>query len=121
VIEPPFSEAHLYDPWRHALAKLSIASSALLAEACLSLREVLPDARGTFVLGVADFERSAAMYEHGESLVWRDAGCLFATLQLTATWLGIGSCIMGIVGAKVAQLISADGRVRPVGAMAFGL
>lgn len=121
VFEPPFTSAALYDPIHHALAHLHLGDPAPLAAACSSFTQVLPEARGVFLLGLADVERTAAVYERPESLVWRDAGCLFATLHLTATALGLGSCLMGILGAEVAKVAVPDGRVVPVGAMAVGV
>jgi SagB-type dehydrogenase family enzyme len=120
VLEPPFQHAFLYDPVRHALGELADIDSQLLADACGAMVAVLPLARGTFIVALADFERTGALYEEPDSLVWRDAGCALATLHLTAAWLSLGSCLLGIVGAAVAEVVGRDGRVRPVGAIAVG-
>lgn len=120
VVEQPLVVATLYDPIRHALARLEVDETDV-GRACSSLVEVLPDARGSFVFALADFERTAAAYEHSESLVWRDAGCLFATLHLTAAALGLGSCLMGILGAELAAIVVRDQRVLPVGVLAVGV
>ena len=120
VLEPPFRLAFLYDPVRHALGQLADIDSQLLATACGATVAVLPLARGTLIVALGDFERTGALYEEPDSLVWRDAGCALATLHLTSAWLGLGSCLLGIVGAAVAEVIDRDGRGRPVGAIAVG-
>jgi SagB-type dehydrogenase family enzyme len=120
VLEPPFRQAFLYDPIRHALGELAEIDTPALADACRSLLEVLPTARGTFIVALGEFRRTEAFYENSESLVWRDAGCQLATLHLTATWLGLGSCLLGVTGAGVANAICRDASVQPVGAIAVG-
>lgn len=120
VVEQPLETVALYDPIRHILGRLEV-EKADVARACSSLVEVLPEARGTFLLALANVQRTGAVYEHPESLVWRDAGCLFATLQLSATALGLGSCLMGILGADLAAVVASDERLVPVGVMAFGV
>jgi SagB-type dehydrogenase family enzyme len=120
VFDAPFTSAVLYDPLHHRLGHIAEIDAADLSRRCASLGIVLPDARGSFLLAVAEFGRTAALYENADSVVWRDAGCLLSTLHLTATWLGLGSCLMGLVGADLAPVLAPDGQVRPVGLLAVG-
>jgi nitroreductase len=119
ILEYPFDSAALYNPVKHQISDFIVSPSAL-ARAASTLNDILPEARGAFLLGLADFQRATSHYEHAESLVWRDAGCLFATLHLTATALGLGSCLMGLAGTEIAQVLSPDHRVVPVGVLAVG-
>jgi SagB-type dehydrogenase family enzyme len=60
-------------------------------------------------------------YEHAESLVWRDAGALLATLHLTAMALGLNSTILGILGAELVEsLPSTCGQFKAAGVLAVG-
>lgn len=120
VFEAPFISAVLYDPLHHRLGHIAEVDAAGLSMRCASLSLVLPDARGSFILAVAEFGRTAALYENADSVVWRDAGCLLSTLHLTATWLGLGSCLMGLVGADFAPVFAPAGQVQPVGMIAVG-
>ncbi len=66
---------------------------------------------------VADFMRTTSKYARGETLVWRDAGALLATMHLAATALQLNSCI---VGTTAALLPAGSWREIDVGALAFG-
>jgi len=119
VLEPPFSRAQLYDPLRHALGELAGLDQTNLEAASRPIVEIL-SAPSTVILTLANFQLSEAYYSNSESLVWRDAGCMLATLHLTACWLGLGSCLLGALGNGVASIVSPDGIVCGTGAIAVG-
>jgi hypothetical protein len=111
----------LYDPVRHSLHELVCADpEQVQAEVCAA-RAVVPSAQGVLLQFVAHASRTHAAYEHAESLVWRDAGCLIATLQLVATWHGLATCPLGILGSGLISAIEKNPQLVAVGAMLVGL
>lgn len=109
----------LYDPRRHALYALR-ADAVVLGEAVQECRAVIPSARGVLLLFGAHAARTGAAYANPESLHWRDAGCVLATFHLVATWLGLGFCPLGVLGAKVWSAIDPLGEITPAGAAMLG-
>ena len=81
---------------------------------------VLEPQDGTVLLFVADFALSAAFYESGESLVWRDAGALLATLALTSEALHLNCCPLGFTGESIVQQILSADRFGGAGGMIVG-
>ena len=86
-----------YDPLEHALIELpgSGASAEASRKAAGALIEL---ARGTLIGLVAEPGKTAAKYEHHESLVWRDAGVVLGYLSVMAEALGLSFCPLGITG-----------------------
>jgi SagB-type dehydrogenase family enzyme len=86
-----------YDPLEHALIELpgSGASAESSREAAGALIEL---AHGTLIGLVAEPGKTAAKYEHHESLVWRDAGVVLGYLSVMAEALGLSFCPLGITG-----------------------
>ncbi|MCW5660092.1 MAG: nitroreductase family protein [Burkholderiaceae bacterium] len=86
-----------YDPLEHALIELphSGASAAAGRRAASSLVEL---EHGTLIGLVAEPGKTAAKYEHPESLVWRDAGVVLGYLSLMAEALGLAFCPLGTTG-----------------------
>jgi hypothetical protein len=69
----------------------------------------------------AQFERTLSKYENGESLVWRDAGALLATLSLVAECLSLNCCAIGITGEPfVSGMFGKDSNVVGVGGLLVG-
>lgn len=110
----------LYDPAAHALNALQLPDGIN----CESLREiiaeVLPAQSGSVLLFVADFAKTLTRYEGGESLVWRDAGCLLATIGLTAEALNLNCCALGFKGDSVIAQIFGDSTLTGVGGCIIG-
>lgn len=86
-----------YDAVEHALDELDCSP-----EAVIQLRQLaapcLPCPPGTLIWLVACEAVTASRYENPESLVWRDAGTLIQTLQLTAFGLGYAVAPLGVTG-----------------------
>lgn len=120
VLEPPFTRAQRYDPHRHTIEELATLDETALATAGLSIAQIVSSPSSTVILELASFELDDAFYSDSESLVWRDAGCILATLHLTASWLGLGSCLLGTLGTDAAKIVSPDAVMSGVGAMAVG-
>lgn len=98
-----------YSPRRHALCHLSVQAEqaqGLWEE----VRQVLDVGEGTVILLLAEMRLVSAYYDHPESLVFRDAGCLLGQLGLVAAALGLSYRILGPTGEPWAsELIPSQG------------
>ncbi|MFJ4922819.1 SagB family peptide dehydrogenase [Streptomyces sp. NPDC088725] len=118
--------AYHYDPFGHTLHRLSSWTDELAA---LQRRTVVDAAAmteappaGIYLASCAD--RTTWKYEGMSlSLVYRDTGCLMQTMCLTATDLGLASCLTGAMEAPVAAPFLERHRARliHVGSLALGL
>jgi SagB-type dehydrogenase family enzyme len=113
-------QAFRYDPTRHVLERLANIDATSLQAACADLRTVVPTANGALILFAADLGRTAASYENAESLVWRDAGCLIAMLQIVGAWLELGCCPLGVLGCNLLQTIGAGSQLIAAGVAIVG-
>lgn len=86
---------------------LNAESVGLLASACA----------GTTIQLVADGESYNSCYENPETLLWRDAGALCATLALVATALSLRSVVLGRVGSDVVEAARLGAGWRAAGAV----
>lgn len=109
-----------YDPIRHALDELADVDHEQLARARAKLGAIIPRSMGDLIVLLADFSRTGAAYKNARSLVWRDAGSLFATLHLVAAALGLGMCQLGVLGHAVANAISLPTDFEAVGVASVG-
>ncbi|MGU3420801.1 hypothetical protein [Methylobacterium sp. D54C] len=87
-----------YDPDAHAFGILDVDAARICALNGSAVRAVLGRETGCTIRFIADVAKVAAAYEEPYSLVWRDAGCLLATLCLAAEWLGLTACPLGFLG-----------------------
>ncbi|MFD2053208.1 hypothetical protein ACFSQT_08845 [Mesorhizobium calcicola] len=96
--------ARAYLPTRHAAALLCVSSQAaeLNRE---QVKAVLGIASGCTLRLIADLSKIDAAYVNGESLAWRDAGVVSATLSFVAEWLGLRSNVLGFSGNAYLPLI----------------
>jgi SagB-type dehydrogenase family enzyme len=119
----PASEATLlrYDPILHCLETLDSVDIGRLETARARLRAVADGAEATYLVLAADFARTEAVYHRAESLVWRDAGAMLATLHLTATAIELGFCMLGVHGNEVVgSVIGSPATLRAVGVAILG-
>lgn len=77
-------------------ARLEHATRRGATQVHAQLRGFQPDA---IVWTIARPERLLHRYPSGTSMLWREAGALAQTVHLAATDLGLGSCILGTIGA----------------------
>jgi SagB-type dehydrogenase family enzyme len=99
VIAPPTmnDSAYIYDSISHCLRELvgvEEATSRFISE----LDNVVPIGEGTVLWFVAQYQRTSSKYLHPESLVWRDAGALLATVCFSAEALELNCCPYGVNG-----------------------
>src|SRR5215213_1182963 len=116
------SVAYLYEPATHTLCRRKLTSGAQTLDHFLQLlNKVLPVEHGTVLWFAAQFDRTLAKYQNGESLVWRDCGALIATISLVAECLELNSCAVGITGEPhISQLLSAGNTVVGAGGLIVG-
>ncbi len=88
----------VYEPMSHSLGRLCIRSTQAVAQFLEHLDGVLPIRGATVLWHLADFNLTLAKYCDGESLVYRDAGALDATVNLVAEALRLSCCIIGVTG-----------------------
>lgn len=92
--------AGTYDPDRHALSAIDARTFDANRE---SIGKILGAAQGTTIQFVADRELMAACYTNWETLLWRDAGALLATMCLVASALDLTATPVGRVGDAIVQ------------------
>ena len=85
-----------YDPWRHSLVDL--ISEVDLSEVRTALNVLVSGEEGTLILFAAEPHKTLHKYEHGSSLVWRDAGVLQGYFALAAEALQLNFCLLGVTG-----------------------
>ena len=104
-----------------AVLRASEVTASEVAEALDAIAQAMSVRRRppAAIFVVADPTLTLSRYPNGISLLWREAGALLMLIHLTATDLGLGSCIVGTTGALCAD--SAELRT-PVdlGAVALG-
>jgi SagB-type dehydrogenase family enzyme len=83
-----------YNPFEHSLNELKL-DEGLTSPFIDHINESLPIGDATIIWLIAHSDRTAAKYTNPESLIWRDAGALLQSIQMTCTALGIGSCPIG--------------------------
>lgn len=111
-----------YDSLAHAIIEITMPQPSALAALIAEVRTILPSASDALViLFAAQIGKTLSKYKDGESLIWRDAGALDATLNLVAEALGLGYCALGITGEPwLSQALKSDSLVYGVGGGAFG-
>ncbi|RZK34503.1 MAG: SagB/ThcOx family dehydrogenase [Hymenobacter sp.] len=109
-----------YNVFEHSLYALSVDTE--IVGALLSHVNTAVDMQdGVFLWLLAHPSRTAAKYEHAESLIWRDAGALLQQIQLTATALKLSSCPLGTLAEPFAnQLFEKMGNVVSAGGIIVG-
>lgn len=109
-----------YAPLRHELELLSVPEEQRAQDFIDAIRSLLPLARGTALVFLADLSRVASVYENPESLLWRDAGALLQTLFLSAIAFRLAFCPLGIRGFEVAEALGLRDRTIAAGVCLIG-
>ena len=109
------------EPAERTLQLLRIADQAPLNALNAKLAEMLPNARGDYIVLLADRSLTASQYSSARNLVWRDAGALMQTLHFCATAFRMAFCPAGIDGSEIRDAVfGADDRFEGVGVAALG-
>lgn len=103
-----------YDARRHCLERLLDDGGALTGLSDFT-REAAGAVEGALLAFVAEPGRTAAKYEEGETLVWRDAGVLQGTLCAVAQAVGLRVCLLGPTGDPWVSRLANAGQLQGVG------
>lgn len=95
----------LYDPVNHAFLVLRADNEPVHAENRQAVLSVTGLYRGCTLRLVSDRSKISAAYDNVDSLVFRDAGAVLATLCLCAEWLGLAACPLGFLGNAMLPLL----------------
>jgi len=111
---------HVYDPHGHAVRPIDANN-----EECTQLRqyadEVLATQDGLLLWLLADFGKTAAVYQNAESLVWRDAGVLICLISVVCEALSLNCCPLGICGGEyLRNVFGCYSEIQGVGAIVVG-
>jgi SagB-type dehydrogenase family enzyme len=110
----------LYDPIAHSLCSLSVDQQRAMSF-CQHAKAIIRAEDGVLLWFVAQFGRTLGRYVDGESLVWRDAGALLATIYLVCEALELACCAIGPSGdPDVPQIIGAENKLNGVGGCIVG-
>jgi SagB-type dehydrogenase family enzyme len=112
---------YLYDPLAHCLCELSSIQSHKLHNLLQQADQVLKIDGAALIWFAAQFGRTLSKYTYGESIVWRDAGALLATLSFVAAAIGLNFCALGLTGEpSLSQLLDSGNMVLGVGGCLVG-
>jgi SagB-type dehydrogenase family enzyme len=100
---PADPKSYLYNPAEHCLDEIRIADRLSRISLESEARSLVNAEEGVVIWLVAEFHVTLAKYANGESLVWRDAGALVATMHLVAEAMCLNFCALGITGEPLAS------------------
>ena len=110
----------VYDSASHALGLTGRNPADAIALNASSVVALTDSTRGTTVQLLTNPARVAACYENYETLLWRDAGAMTATLCLVAEALGLAALPLGRHGTDVIHAFGMQDTVIGLGAVHFG-
>lgn len=110
-----------YDPAGHCLVEIN--GSEIHADTARAIADqVVPLDEAVFLAFVAEPDKTAAKYEHSQSLVWRDAGVLLGYLSLISEALDLNFCPLGATGnPHMAELLGHHSDLTGVGFALIGM
>jgi SagB-type dehydrogenase family enzyme len=109
-----------YDPIRHCLHEVEVPDPDSMIAFRDELGDLLPGFSGAAITLAADLARTDAAYSAGESLLWRDAGCLMMVLHLVSEYLDLPFCPIGLLGDTLLKALNAPRMWIPAGVCAIG-
>jgi len=110
-----------YDPIAHATEQVACASEGALSNLTHQAENTLALHKGRLLWMVADVDLIAAKYEYPESLIWRDAGIVAATMCYVAEAMNLACCPLGVTGEPhISEMLGSSGRIIGVGGMVIG-
>lgn len=110
----------VYLPDTHAIGFLEVDPEPAMSLNRASVAALANSRSGTTIQLVADSAILSACYENWQSLLWRDAGAMIATLALTATALGLTAVPLGREGSDIVRAFGLSVPFTGVGAVHIG-
>jgi len=111
----------LYDPLMHALVPLVIRERSALTKLEREVSGIVSPGRGLVLWHATQAMRTHSRYENGESLVWRDVGCLVAMTAIVAEAMCLACCPLGFTGhPQLERALGGDGRLGSAGGCVIG-
>jgi SagB-type dehydrogenase family enzyme len=86
-----------YNSISHSISRLAI-NIEKNQELLQIVDQIIPYKNSLIIWQVCQYGKVNSKYENCESLIWRDAGVILANLYLTAEYLGLSCCALGITG-----------------------
>lgn len=111
---------YFYDPLTHEQVVPFDLDSEALDMARNDVKALLPHSRGTVIYVLGNVQAISARYSDYETLLFRDCGCILATLQLCAVWLGLGACIVGTTCARIGAALKLGPEWQGLGGIVVG-
>lgn len=108
-----------YDPVQHALQSLNIPAT-IPTGLNLDASKLVESSDAMPLVFAAEPGKIATKYEHGNSLLWRDAGALIGHMALTASALNLAFCPLGITGEPWVSQLSEERKLFGVGMALLG-
>jgi hypothetical protein len=106
VSGPDVSDPIVYLDEQDIFGTVSFRDADLAQEALRELKGIVSEARGHFVLLVANLAHAQQAYENPHSLLWRDAGAVLQTFSLSASAAGMLFIPLGLSGRRILDAIS---------------
>lgn len=88
---------HYYNPFEHTLNMLDLSAQPVV-DFIEHINAIISITNATIIWFVAHPERTEAKYENPETLIWRDAGALINSIQLTCAASNVNCCSIGSLG-----------------------
>jgi nitroreductase len=121
IVDPGLDVPWIYDPYRHAAVRLRAYQANSLGAARHEVRGMLPECNGSVLYIISNAIAIGTRYHHPESLQFRDSGATMMMLELCATSLGLGTCLLGHHGDYIVDALGlSKGEWLPMGAIAVG-
>nr|WP_305121134.1 SagB/ThcOx family dehydrogenase [Pedobacter xinjiangensis] len=110
---------YYYNPFDHSLNQI-VNVDKDIQPFLVHINKIVAIGPGTLLWFVAHSRRNASKYENSESLIWRDAGALINSIQLTSAALNLRSCPIGSLGEPYISEFFADPDVFGSGGLIIG-
>jgi SagB-type dehydrogenase family enzyme len=111
----------LYDGICHSLHAICETDKGATDRMVRQCSDAIGFIKGVMVMFVAQSSRTTSKYRDGESLVWRDSGCLLAHAYLACSALGLKCVGLGPTGdPHIARMLRGQGQLSGVGGCVIG-
>ncbi|MEP1766164.1 MAG: nitroreductase family protein [Sulfitobacter sp.] len=96
----------MYDSMSHALSTVRIDNKPAAHSLFERLNGVVEIQNGAAIVFAAQFDKTRAVYENADNLVWRDAGALLYAFYAVCEGVGLNCCGIGITcSSEVAEAL----------------